>query len=157
MLSPIKLVWGAPHLLLVWRPYNLRGNQYPYKMTVLTNCAQGQHNAHPLWILHGRLHFWNMMLDFTTVKQLCGQNPCIIKAEQKRSQYVIHGLWISLTRQMMFSSHNSFQYSMNLDISLMISSSFFIGSGLQGFESLCRSKHFSSLSWRHTSMPFSGS
>ena len=56
--SPTKLAWGAPHLLLVWGPYNLCGNQYPHEMTVPADCVQGQRNAHSLRILHGHLHCW---------------------------------------------------------------------------------------------------
>ena len=49
-----------------------------------------------------------------------------------RSQYAINGSWVSLTRLVMFFMHNTFQYSMNPDMPLMISGLFLMGSGLQG-------------------------
>lgn len=94
----------------------------------------------------------NMTSYSTTINHLCGQNPCVMvvqvstpnvsKAEQMWSQYATIGSWVSQTHLVMSSSYNFFQYSKNLDISLMISDPFLMGSGLQGFGFPFGSIHF---------------
>ena len=90
------------------------------------------------------------------VKVLWISTPNVYKAKEMQSHYAINNSWVSQTPLEMFSSHISFQYSINLNIPLMISSQFFMESGLQGFGSPSASIHFPFLSWCHMSIPSFG-
>ena len=104
----------------------------------------------------------NMASDSMIVTRLCGQKPCVkheyvltlgaSNAKRIRSQYTINGSWVSRTRAVMSSSHNSFQYWMNPDIPLMIFGPFLMGLGVQGFGSPSGSIHLPSSFWRYMSI-----